>query len=173
MIYDHFDVSTKYYVAARVRDWVRVKDNALILLQNRRVRELTQSDLSFNSEDDIIWSVLYLIGVGLLRYSVSNDGKVFNLAMTLNWKKPSWLFDELYRSRLKNHLHYLMELESEGRISGLQPTALIPSLEMSKYRRNLISKPKEPVINNLVHENQLIAHNRKLLAGKRAFHRGR
>jgi len=172
MIYDYQDMSTKYYLTASVRDWVNVGENALLLLQNPRVKELTEADLSWNSDDDIVWTVMYLIGVGLLRYAVANQGKQFNLGLNLNWRKPPWLFHAESRERLNNHIDFLLQIEQEGRQAGLEPTALLPSLEIQKYGRCRTEPPKEPV-NNVAHEKYIITRNRKLLARKRAFHQGR
>jgi hypothetical protein len=173
MIYDFQDMSTKYYLAASIRDWVKSANNAVLILQNPMVRELTESDLAWNSDDDIIWTVMYLIGVGLLRYVVVNNGESFNLALNLNWRKPAWLFDSDSRKMLNRHIDWMMEIEREGRVAGAQPTALYASLEIQKYRKTCMLPPKEPIRNDLNHEKWVITRNKKLLAGKRAFHRGK
>jgi hypothetical protein len=171
MIYDYQDMSTKYYIAARVRDWVQEENNVLVLLRNPKVKELTESDLSWNSDDDIVWTVLYLIGVRLLRYVVSNDGAIFNLGLNLNWRKPAWLLDVESRKKLNNHIDFMMEIEREGYEAGTEPTALIASLEISKYGRLCMLPPKEPAKNDMAHELLILARNQKRLAAKRSFHR--
>ena len=171
MIYDFQDMSTKYYLVSRVRDWVKVGNNRMYLLRNPKVKELTEADLSWNSDDDIVWTVLYLIGVGLLRYVAVGEGSQFAIGLNLNWRKPAWLFDSESRKMLNRHIDWMMEIEREGRIAGAEPTALIPSLEIQKYRKTCMLPPKEPVRNNLNHERWIITRNRKLLAGKRAIHR--
>ncbi len=171
MIYDYQDMSTKYYIAAKVRGWVKVENNALMLLRNPKVKELTESDLSWNSDDDIVWTVLYLIGVRLLRYVVSNDGALFNLGLNLNWRKPAWLFNSESRKTLNNHIDFMMEIEREGYVAGTEPTALVASLEIIKYGRLCMLGPKEPVKNDMAHERLIIARNQKRLAAKRSFHR--
>ena len=173
MIYDYQDVATKYYLVANVRDWANLENNALLLLQNRKVREITEADLSFNSTDDVVWTAMYLIGVGLLRYVVSNKGDLFQLAVTLNWKKPEWLFDVKSRETMNRHIDMLMEIEQEGRRHGLPPTACVASLEIQKYRKLALLAPEEPVMNDMMRERHLIIRNKKLLARKRSFHRGR
>lgn len=172
MIYDFQDMGTKYYLTAMVRDWVKVEHNALLLLQNPRVKEITEADLSWNSDDDLVWTVMYLIGVGLLRYVVSNNGDRLNMALNIHWRKPGWLFDSECQKKLNNHINFLMEIEREGRISGQQPVCLVASLEMIKYGKKCMLAPREPV-RSVEHERKIIARNRKILARKRAFHRGR
>ena len=71
------DMGTKYYLTANVRDWANRDDNALVLLQNPKVKELTEADLSWNSTDDVVWTIMYLIGAGLLRYVITDNGQVF------------------------------------------------------------------------------------------------
>ncbi len=173
MIYDFQDVGTKYYLAFRVRDWVNTENNALILLQNPKVKELTDADLSVNSDDDIVWTVLYLIGVGLLRYSVTPSNRHFNIGLNLNWRKPEWLFDSKSKALLNNHVDYMMELEQEGRVSGMPPTGLVASLDIIKYRNFRLLEPNEVVKDNLTHETMLIAINKSRLRAKHIFHRGR
>jgi hypothetical protein len=172
MIYDHQDMSTKYYIVDRVRAWVGVGDNAMIILQNPKLKEYTQADLSWNSTDDIVWSILYLIGVGMLRYVVSADGREFDIAEN-KWKPPTWLFEAESMRRLNNHIDFMMELDFEGKLTGVEPTALLASLEMIKYKKACMSLPKEPVKNDLNHERTIMTRNQKTLHAKRAFHRRR
>ncbi|MHA2066101.1 MAG: hypothetical protein ACXABY_17155 [Candidatus Thorarchaeota archaeon] len=171
MIYDFQDISTKYYLASSVRDWVKVGNNAMYILNNPRVKEITEADLSPNSDDDIVWTVLYLIGVRLLRYVTT--GKEFGIALNLNWRKPAWLNERECSRMLNRHIDWMMEIEQEGRSMGVEPTALIPSLEMQKYGKTCMLPPKEPVRDNLQHEKRIIARNKKLLARKRAIHKRR
>ena len=173
MIYDYQDLGTKYYLTSNVRDWVGRGNNAILILQNPKVKELTEADLSWNSDDDIVWTVMYLIGVGLLRYVVTGNGQFFSMGVNLNWRKPPWLNNPESRKNLNSHIDYLMEIEREGRKQGLQPTALIASLEVSKYGKICVAAPKEPVRDDLVHEQLVIAKNKQRMARKRAFHRGR
>ena len=171
MIYDYQDISTKYYLTASVRDWARYENNAMQILLNPKVKELTEADLSWNSEDDIVWTIMYLIGVGLLRYVIPADGTSFAIGLNLNWKKPTWLFDPESRKKINRHIDWMMELENEGRTSGAKPVALDGSLEIQKYKRFCLYPPREPVRDNLQHEKKIIAQNRQRLARKKASYR--
>ena len=173
MIYDYQDMGTKYYLAARTRDWASEGNTSMLLLQNPKVKELTEADLSWNFTDDVVWTILYLIGLGLLRYIVTSKGRFYNLGLTLNWRPPPWLHDPESRKTLNRHIDYMMVIEREGRVGGLKPTALVASLDVSKYGKIVMAPPKEPVRNDILHEKRVIAANKQRLARKRAFHRRR
>lgn len=171
MIYDFQDISTKIYIASMTRTWVKTGNNAMILLKNPKVKEITEADLSFNSEDDLVWTALYLIGVGLLRYFVHDRGKRFEIALSPNWKKPRWLHTRGSQLRMRNHINLLMEAEREHAKSGRQLTCLIPSLDVISRAKTRLLPPQEP--NRDTNKDvALIRKNRTDHAIKVAFHRG-
>lgn len=172
MIYDYIDVCTKYYIAYEVRRWARTGDNARIILQNARIKEITEADLSSNSTDDVVWSVLYLIGVGLLRYLVDSEKKSFQIALSPHWVKPAWLKNKLHMQRMNRHVDFLMQHEQRCTADGVPLMPLVPSLDMAKYHGFCMKAPEEPN-RDPNKEIAIIRRNRKLAHAKLQFHRGR
>jgi len=172
MIYDYIDISTKYYISYEVRQWVKTADNAMIILQNERIKEITESDLSIRSSDDVVWTVLYLIGVGLLRYIVDSQKKSFQIALNPHWRKPGWLKKKLSMQRMNRHIDFLMQHEQECTAANIPLTPLIPSLDMAKYLNFCMAPPQEPN-RDPAREIAIIRRNRRLANAKLQFHRGR
>ncbi len=171
MVYDFQDIATKIYIANMTRAWVNTGDNALIILQNREVKEITDADLSFNSSDDVVWTVLYLIGVGLLRYLTDANGKEFNIALRPDWKIPSWLNEPESKRKMRNHIDFILEAERQHRAAGLPLVCLIPSLDVISRAKTRLFRPREP--NQEVEiDLALIKKNRHDYHTKLTFHRG-
>lgn len=172
MTYDFQDVATKVYIVHMTRAWVRTGDNALIILQNPKVKEITDADLSFNSSDDVVWTVLYLIGVGLLRYLTSADGKSgFNIAMMPDWKPPAWLNDEKSKRKMRNHVDFMLSAEQQHSAAGLPLVCLIPSLDVISRAKTRLYPPREPNQDTEI-DVALIRKNRRDYKTKIDFHRG-
>ena len=171
MIFDYQDIATKLYIAYMVRKWVNTGANSMIILQNPRVKEITEADLSMNSTDDVVWTCLFLIGAGLLRYIVKDNGKKFDLALDPHWDKPAWLQNRTYVASMNRHCDFLMELVEEHLKNVPSLTPFVPSLQIIQYKGWCKRPPKEPN-RNLEREKEIIEKNRRLYRAKLRFHRG-
>ena len=171
MIFDYQDIATKLYIAYMTRKWVNTGHNSLIILQNPKVKEITEADLSMNSTDDIVWTCLFLIGAGLLRYMVSNDGGRFDLALDPHWDKPRWLQNKKYVASMNRHCDFLMELVHEHSKNVPNLTPFVPSLQIIQYKAWCKRPPKEPN-RGLEREKEILDRNRRLYRAKLQFHRG-
>jgi len=171
MIYDYQDINTKIYITCMTRKWVKTGNNALILLQNPKVKEITDADLSSNSQDDLVWTVLYLIGAGLLRYFVNDNGKRFDIAMMPEWKKPKWLNEAGAKRLMRSHIDLMMEAERDHDATGRPLTALLPSLDVISRTKTRLFRPREPN-RDPQKDIELIQKNRKDYNTKLVFHRG-
>lgn len=169
MIYDYQDIATKNYITHMVKVWVKTGQNAMIILQNQKVREITEFDLSLASSDDVTWTVLYLIGVGLLRYIVNIPRKRFNIALNPHWEPPPWINAKISRARMNNHIQFMMEAEQQTSHDGVPLTPLIGSLEMITYHNWCKRAPKEPNL-DFERERLIIRKNRQLHRAKLRFH---
>ena len=172
MIFDYQDIATKLYIACMTRKWVNTGTNSVLILQNQKVKEITEADLSMNSTDDVVWTALFLIGAGLLRYLVSADGKRFDLALDPHWDKPKWLQNKTYVDSMNRHVDFLMELVHEHSKNVPSLTPFVPSLQIAQYKGWCKRPPKEPN-RGLEREKEIIERNRKLYYAKLQFHRGR
>lgn len=144
MIYDYQDVMTKLYLVRMVKKWVQDPKNALLLLQNREVRELTESDLSVNSTDDLVWTVLYLIGIGMLNYVVMENGKRMDVGIRGNWSPPRWSETQGSKALLNAHIDLMMQLEEEMHHTGIPSMPLVGSLDVVKNAARRQTRPREP-----------------------------
>ena len=169
MIYDYQDIETKLYITHMSREWATTGKNAAIIIQNPRVKEITGADLSAASTDDVVWTILYLIGVGLLRYMVTNQCQKFDIALNPHWEPPRWINNQISKNRLNMHIDFMMENERRTRDDGIPLTPLIASLEMITYHGFCKRPPKEP---NQDPERELliIRRNRQLRKAKLQFH---
>ena len=171
MIYDYQDSMTKLYITNMVRKWVKTSNNSLIILRNPKVREITEADLSLASTDDIVWTCLYLIGVGLLRYMVSKQGEKFDLALDPHWASPAWLKDKTSMARMNRHIEFMLDHESACAHDSLPLTPLIASLDIAQYHGWCKMAPKEPNMDS-DRDIEIIRRNRKLHRAKLRFHGG-
>lgn len=144
MIYDFQDLNTKLYITRMVRNWVADPRNAALLLSNPNVKQLTESDLSANSTDDLAWTMLFLIGAGLMRYMVSSFGKKFAIGFNPTWEPPDWLEDRESRANLNAHVDLMLEQERELTGKGVPSTPVVGSLDVIGNRGRRMSRPYPP-----------------------------
>jgi len=161
MIFDYQDMMTKLYITRMVKKWTQNPQNALLLLQNRQIRELTESDLSANSTDDLVWSVLYLIGVGMLNYVVMEKGKRMDIGIRGNWSPPSWSQTKGGKALLNAHIDQMMATEEEMRHLGVPSTPLVGSLDVVKNAARRVALPKQPNTDPLVDKAIIVQRQRE------------
>lgn len=177
MIYDYQDSCTKLSLARQVRDWSKKPANAAIIVQNLQVKELTDLEVSPNSTDDVVWTILYLIGLGLLYYAVDEfvkDGQpkiALRLMLDPHWQEPRWVHDKAAVTNLKNHVDLMMDMLDNPMLKGMETVALRGSLDVIKIKRRRLTKPKPPVVANRDWERKTIRARRLEERQRIAFYR--
>ena len=146
MIYDYQDMSTKVYLAQSVRDWCSVPGNRAILSRNNTLKDITGIAIDDTDIDHHVYTVLFLFGVGLLRYFIHKIGNtmVFQVVVDPAWELPEWMQNKLLLGYVGEHVEIIMDAEMMTR--GEPIVALQPCLDVIKTRKRRFTPPQAPII---------------------------
>lgn len=146
MIYDYQDMATKVYLAQTVREWCSDPQNVSLLEKNNTLKDITGIAIDGADTDYHVYTVLFLIGVGLFRYfhqRIDNTVR-FSVAVDPGWQIPGWMQNPQLLSRVGQHVGDIME--SERLFKGEPVVALEASLDVIKDRARRFSEPQEPTL---------------------------